>query len=299
MPEQPNLLKQSTTYTFKYNSDSDSIDLNTLLLSQIHFSTILNEIKNEVARDSDLSIKIRPLEKGSVPFDFILNVSWLHNLFTPEIVAYASGIVSTLVGLFQLKIWLMGEKPTRIEISGDKVIIYKGETQIIVDRHVYNLYDKNATVDIALKKGFEAIEKEEEITGIEIQDSNKEPILIVPRQEFEGFTIPNKNFETLTQTEPARQETLTIIKVVFEKGFKWQFYQSNGRKINASIDDENFMARINSGEQFAKGDSMVVELQVEKVFDKTVNIFVEKDFKITKVISHTPRQEPPTKNNLF
>ncbi len=34
------LMKESTRYTFKYNSDSDSIDLNTLLTSQIHFSTI-------------------------------------------------------------------------------------------------------------------------------------------------------------------------------------------------------------------------------------------------------------------
>ena len=67
--EKEEALKPTTTYTFKYESADDSIDLNTLLLSQIHFSTILGEIKNTIASDSDLSIKI-----NSSPFNIYLDV---------------------------------------------------------------------------------------------------------------------------------------------------------------------------------------------------------------------------------
>lgn len=299
MPEKANRMTQTTTYTFKYDADGDSIDLNTVLVSQIHFSTILNEIKNEIMPESDLSIKIRPLEKGSIPFDFTLNVAWIQNLLSRENIEFASAIVGSLVGLIQLKIWLKGRKPTRIEIRDNKVIVHLDGVQIEVDRSVYNIYDKNAVVDVAIKKAFEAIDHDEEITGIEIQDSKKVPLLIVERPEFQELTVSNSNLEPSIQIEPVRRENLIITKVVFEKGFKWQFFLPTGRKINAAIEDEAFMERINSGEKFAKGDNLLVELQVEKVFDRTVNIFIEKDFTVIKVLSHTPRPDPPQQNHLF
>lgn len=282
-------MKESTRYTFKYHSDSDSIDLNTLLTSQIHFGTILSEIKNEIAGDTDLSIRIKPLEKGNVPFDIILNVSWLKQLLQPDNIAYASGIITVLVGLFQIRMWLKGEKPTSIEIEDEKIIIKKGDLVLTVPKKTYLIYERNTTIDIAMKKGFEAIEKDEEVTSIEIQDEKKVPLITVPRENFEDFISPNELFESLVKKEPVRQETLTIFKVVFDKGYKWQFYM-NGRKISASIPD-NFMDRIDKGERFAKGDTLVAEVEVEKVYDKTLDIYVEKDFKILNVIEHKPRAE--------
>jgi len=86
---------------------------------------------------------------------------------------------------------------------------------------------------------------------------------------------------------------LTIFKVVFDKGYyKWQFYMQ-GRKISATIPNA-FMERINTGERFAKGDTLVVELEVEKTYDKTLDIYIEKDFKILNVIDHIPRADQGT-----
>ena len=121
------ILKQNETYTFKYNSDSDSIDLNTLLLSQIHFSTILNEIKNDVAGDADLKIRIRPLAKGSVPFDLTLAMSWLETLLAGQNVNYISNVIQILTGLIALRMFLKSRKPTKVEIKQDKVIVTMGD----------------------------------------------------------------------------------------------------------------------------------------------------------------------------
>jgi hypothetical protein len=278
------------TYTFKYNSDGESIDLNTLLLSQIHFSAILNEIKNEVAAGTNLSIKIKPLTKGSIPFDIILDVSWIEDLIHNSTYQFATSIVGALVGLIQLRIWAKGKKPNLIEMEGDKVILTIGETKLIIDKTIYDIAEKNSTIDKALQKSFEAIDKDESITGIEILDTQKTVLIDVPREEFENLTSSNEIFESITQTEPATIEHLTIFKVIFDKGYKWQFYL-NGRKISASIKDNAFMDKLNNGERFAKGDILVVELEKERIFDKTLNIFIEKDFSIQNVIEHIPRQE--------
>lgn len=287
-------MTQSSRYTFKYNSDNDSIDLDTLLISQIHFGTVLSEIKNEVAGNAALSIKIRPLEKGSVPFDIILNVAWIRTLISPETIAYASGIISILVGLFQIRLWLKGEKPTQIDVDGDKVTIKKGDVVFTIDRRTYLLYERNATIDLAIKKAFEAIEKDDDVTGIELQDENKKRLIEVPRENFEDFIKPNEIFESLTQKEPVRQEVLTVYKVVFDKGHKWQFFL-NGRKISATIPNA-YMDRLKAGERFGMGDTLVVNLEIEKVYDKALDIFIDKEYRIIDVIKHTPR---PKQSNLF
>ena len=289
-------LEHADTYTFKYNSDDDSIDLNTLLLSQINFATVLNEIKNEVAPGVDLSIRIRPLEKGSVPFDIILNVSWLANLIAPDVVEYSSAIISALVGVIQLRIWLKGKKPNTIRFEGEKVILTIEETELIIDKTIYDIAEKNSTIDKALQKGFEAIERDESVTGIEILNEKKEALITVPRNEFENFIWTNEFFEQKRKTANTR-ERLTIFKVVFEKGVKWQFYQGS-RKISASINAPDFWDKINNGESFSKGDVLKVDLENNTEFDNTLGIYIEKGFTVVNVVEHIPKVKE-SQQNMF
>ncbi len=285
-----NKLEHADSYTFKYNSDDESIELNTLLLSQINFATVLNEIKDEVAQGVDLSIRIKPLAKGSVPFDIILNVSWLANLLTPDTAAYASEIVGTLVGLIQIRIWLKGKKPsTVIEIDGENITLTIDDTKFTVKKALYEIASKNRIIDTALQKAFDAIETDESITGVEILDDHKKSLINVPRNQFENFSWSNELFidETLEDRKTS-QERLTIFKVVFEKGVNWQFYL-NSRKILAQINDPEFWTKIENGEQFAKGDILIVDLEKNLIFDKTMGIYIENGFKVVKVIQHIPK----------
>lgn len=300
MPEQANRVKQTTTYTFKYGGESDSMDLNTLLLSQMHFSWILGEVKNEIAKDSDLSIKIKPLQKGSIPFDFILNVSLFDSLFTPLAVytGIPASIITIWVGIVQLRKWSRGKKYTKITMLGEgKIMVTIGDREFEVNEIAYKLA-QNPVIDRALTKGFDAIEKDENIENIEVIDEHKTPLLTVSRAEFVNFIEPNENFEERIQKE-SKQEELTIFKVVFDKGYKWQFYDKNGRKISAIVQDDAFMERINKGEAFSKGDTIIAEMEVEKLFDESLNIFVENSYKINRVISHTPRGSKPNQPDLF
>lgn len=299
MPE-ANPVKQTTTYTFVYGGESESMDLNTLLLSQMHFSWIIGEIKNEIAKDSNLSIKIKPLEKGSIPFDFILDISLFDSLFTPLAVytGIPAAIIGTWIGIVQLRKWSVGKKYTKITIlDRGRIIVTVGERDFEVSEICYKL-SQNPAIDKALAKGFEAIEKDESIDNIQVIDQEKKPVLSVARAEFVNFTATNENLEQKTQTE-TKEEQLTVLKVVFDKGYKWQFYDKMGRKVSANMEDEAFMDRINKGEAFSKGDTIVAEVEVEKVFDESVNMFIENNSKIIRVINHTPRPTPPKSTPLF
>jgi len=288
----------TATYTFKYEADSNSIDLNTLLVSQVHFMAILNELKNEVAPGSDLSIKIRPLEKGSVPFDFILNVSWIENMLqlhntSVQVVELGSAIVGGLVALIQLKIWLKGEPAKQTIINNDNTItiINSDGSQMVIAQNIYNIYVTNIVVDKAISKAFDAIDKDEEVSGVEVLNEKKQPLVTIPRAQFAGLVMANPSFDKKKKTELMSNATLVVSTVVFDQQRKWQFYLENGRKITAGINDENFIDKINNGESFSKGDVLIANLEIEKVYDKSLDMFVEQSFTLTKVIRHNTR--PP------
>ena len=83
---------------------------------------------------------------------------------------------------------------------------------------------------------------------------------------------------------------LNIVRLSFDKSQKWEFYY-DGNKITAKINDVDFLLKIDSGETFAKGDSLEVELEILQEFDQTVNTYVNKSYKINRIIRHIPR--PP------
>jgi len=61
-------------------------------------------------------------------------------------------------------------------------------------------------------------------------------------------------------------------------------------KITAKI-SEDFFAKIDSGEKFAKGDSLEAEFEIRQEFDLAANTYINKGYKITKIINHIPRVE--------
>jgi hypothetical protein len=88
---------------------------------------------------------------------------------------------------------------------------------------------------------------------------------------------------------------LNIVKVSFDSKLKWEFI-FKGNKISAKSDDPIFQERIDRGESFAKGDILEVELAIKQKFDPTVNTFLNKSYKINRIINHIKREDEPTLN---
>jgi hypothetical protein len=282
----------SVTYLFKYDTDEESIELDTLINSQLEFKKVLAEIQKRVAPDTRMSIRLKPLPKGSVPFDTMLTLSWLNNLFTIEHAKFAYTIVKQFVEVIKIKNFLKGKDEAKREIKEGNTTIYNNQGEnITVNNITLNFYNSSQVADVALSRAFNVINRDLSVSGIEIQDEKKYKLLSVKRNEFKNLSEQKSKDEILHRisSKSVKTEHLTIFKVVFEPGYKWQFVTKQGRKISANLPDE-FMKSVEEGEKFSKGDTLIVRMEVTKEIDKSLGVQVEKGFVITEVAKHIPKK---------
>lgn len=87
---------------------------------------------------------------------------------------------------------------------------------------------------------------------------------------------------------------LTIVKMSFEKGARWEFLY-NGFKIAINVKDDALMDIINKGARFGKGDAIRVTLKIIKKYNAEYNAMVNHSYKIVAFhehIRHTVEEVP-------
>lgn len=72
----PICMKQEVNeFEFKYSGDKHTIDINTLIVTQLHYNTMLCEIKNILYPEVTLNIKIRSFEANSFDVNQIVEIA--------------------------------------------------------------------------------------------------------------------------------------------------------------------------------------------------------------------------------
>jgi hypothetical protein len=193
--------------------------------------------------------------------------------------------VGGVVGLFQLIKKLRGKKPDKVEDTPQGTQVTSGDTTIIVDKRVVNLYlDPEArrhargvvrplrapAIDVVKFRSGET--QEEEITEEEIDYFEVEP------------------------AEPAGQELIPpttatfafeIVKAPLTEGGRiWHLRNDTMNIQGAAMEDEVFQARMNAREEkFAVGDILIVRIRTETTQDANGKIH-NKHF-IVEVLDHS------------
>lgn len=282
-----------TEFKIKFDGEKHQIDANLLVNNLIHTTTIIQELNRNLDSGKKIEIKIKALEKGSflVHIDLIETVlDGLKNLLTRENVETAGAVIGAFVGLIELKKFLKGKEPKSKENSGNKVKIENEKGEILyVDNFVQNIYQNNTVIKDALSQSFETLENDNSITGYELTDKSKKTLVRVEKNEFEYMSLKSDEIldgEKITTVAA----TLNIIRISFEDKLKSDFY-FKGNKISVKINDPEFYERIDKGESFAKGDILEVELEIKQVFESSVNTFVNKSYKVNRIIRHIGRNE--------
>jgi len=282
-----------TDFKIKFDGEKHQIDANLLVNNLIHTTTIIQELNRNLDSGKRIEIKIKALEKGSflIHIDLIETVlDGLKNLLTRENADTAGAIISAFVGLIELKKFLKGKEPKSKESSGNKVKIENDKGDVIyVENFVQNIYQNNTIVKDALSQSFETLENDSSITGYEVTDKNEKPLVRVDRNEFEYMSLKSDEIldgERITTIAA----TLNIIRISFEDKLKSDFY-FKGNKISVKINDPEFYERVDKGESFAKGDILEVELEIKQVFESSVNTFINKSYKVNRIIRHIGRNE--------
>ena len=282
-----------TDFKIKFDGEQHQIDANLLVNNLIHMTSIIQELNRNLDSGKKVDVKIKALEKGSflIHIDLVeTTLNALKNLLTRENVETAGYIIAGVVGLIEVKKHLRGKEPKSKEVSGDKIKIENEKGEVIyVQNFVQNIYENNTIVKDALSQSFETLENDNSITGYEITDKNEKPLIRVERDEFEYISI--KSEEVLEgEKNIVVSASLNIIRPSFDEKLKSDFYYK-GNKISVKIKDKNFQKRIDNGEQFAKGDILEVEMEIKQVFVPSVNTFVNKSYKINRILNHIGRNE--------
>jgi hypothetical protein len=286
-------------YKFNYKGKLVEIDSNTLITSLFHMTGAIQEINSELSRESNIKttmqIKIKTFSGGS--FDVHLALVWdiVKDLIPPTAFAISqvniNTIISTLIGIIKLKHFLKGKKPKEIGKSGNKITITDNEgNSITVDGRVYNFYNCNFTLNEAVNKNFETLREDPAVEGFELTDKKGKSLLHISKTEFNGLAQQNELLEEKIKILPPKKTTLHIFKIVFDENYKWQFFYE-GNKISATIEDKGFMKRIDQGEKFSKGDSLICDLEIQQIFDSSINTYVNKYYRVLRVLEHKPRPE--------
>ena len=280
-------------FKIKFDGEKHQIDANLWVNNLIHTTSIIQEINRNFDSGKKIDIQIKALEKGSflIHIDLIESAfDNLKNLLTRDNIELAGSVIGAFVGLIELKKFLKGKEEKSIEKSGNKVKITNQDGQVLyVENFVQNIYNNNTIVKDALSQSFETLENDNSITGYEITDRNNKTLVRVDREEFEYISVKS---EELLEGEKniVVAGRLNIIRISFDDKLKSDFY-FKGNKISAKINDVDFYKRVDKGESFAKGDVLEVELEIKQVFETSVNTFVNKSYKIKRIINHILRNE--------
>lgn len=286
---------QGNEFTLKFDGKLNEVDAATLGSSLLNVTTIIQEVNADLNTGQKLEIKV----KGTAPGSFLVHlgldpsqVAPLMEQLTPENLKIAAAgvglVITTVAGVFKIRKVLKGKAPKEVSEKGDEVHLKDSDgNTLIIDKRTYQVYVNNPKVNESLTKTFKTLDSDPSITGFEILDKKERPLVEIPREEFSQLTIgsglPLPERQSITE-----KTKLHIIKLSFEKGFKWELLY-RGFKISASIEDDDFYAKIDRGESFSKGDVLDVELEIDQVFDPSINAYENKGYKVKRVVEHIPR----------
>lgn len=274
-----------------FGGDLHEIDADLLIESLVNYSLITQETVAYLSPGAQVNIKIKALKQGS--FKVLLDLIAQNGVFTAENIGIAAGIVTIVGGLYKFKKWIAKNgKPESVRPIGEHNIeVSNNRGRITINNNVYNIYQENSKVREKLRDTFLRLKENKDITGFSIRDVvDGKDIFSVEKEDFSLLASSNDEVEQRKQKVIQEKQELIVFKIVFQDKYKWEFvYQ--GRKISASIKDNDFFNKIEKGAiAFRSGDRLIVDLEIEQIFNEAVNSFINSgSYYILKVAEHIPR----------
>lgn len=256
-----------------FDSERHEVDVETLIGCLMHTSNIIQEVNKSLETEKKIEVKIKALERGSFEVHIELVEKLINSLFSKENLTIGAEIVSVVGGLYGFAHWLRGKKPQKTEQKGDKVEVTndKGD-KTLIEINVYNIFNENKNIRDSIAKQFSVLEKSEGVSGFKFESN--EVNTYIPEEEFSAVATKLDSLDD-NISEPIKEvlqdRKILIIRPSFDKDLKWDFV-FEGQKISAKMEDEAMINIIDNGEEFSKGDFMLVDLEVVKFYDKDLGV---------------------------
>jgi hypothetical protein len=234
---------------------------------------------------SKVETKVRTVSPtGSISFEFLVQTVGVGQalLMAPETVGAMWELLKQCVEAWK---FLKGKPAKSIERRQD------GNFALTNINGDVKYFTQNVTVVINNSNAGDAIEQlikkpmeQAGITEVALEEKDKEDQINIDRADKDCFTDVSRIQNVLESTA---ERVLYIESVKFREGNKWEFFDGQSR-FSAALLDNEFIARINNGESFAKGDILVVDLHSTQKLKRN-RLLVEHE--IVRVKSHHSRSQ--------
>lgn len=259
-------------------AETGEIGYYTAAIAVLAFGDFIGAMSRATYGDgSTVETKIRTISPTrSISFEF-----WIHLISIGQAIIFGPATPDAIWDIFKQSIeaykFLGGSPPEGIRQQGDNFAV----TNINGDVRYFN---QNVTVLINDSKAGEALEQlikkpmdQAGITSVIVEDKGRGEDVKIDYADRNCFRDISRAH---TVVETTIERALYIESVKFREGNKWDFFDGQSR-LTAEITDEVFLARINNGEPFAKGDILVVDLHSVQKF-KRGKLVVEHEIKRVK-----------------
>jgi hypothetical protein len=222
-----------------------------------------------------------------------------HNCFVTDLVFSLGGPLSTVFSSFHpdqlwtvvqgsFALWkhLGGNPPTNVVHNGPEVTVTNNNGQII------NVRAESFSLVMDLR-GTEPVEKfvgkalnQEGVTTLRVEprDGPNLAAIEVSREEAPFFKSVAASRVVADTTV---RMSLVIVGPSFQDGNKWRF-SDGGPSFPAALLDEDFVARVDSGERFGKGDVLEADL---RIVQQRAGMKISVEREVLKVHRHITPQE--------
>lgn len=287
----------SKKFEYSYQVEDNSVDINALLISQLHFSTIVDEVAKQIHPDIELNIRVIAPKQGSFVFQQIIDYVVSNNLFGKAHLDYLADIFTIATGIIAVKVLTKGKRAEKVEPdeNGIDVNITIDGKKNKVSVNVWNIYTKDKIVNSAIEKAFEAIETDEDIDGLIINDDK--PYISVSKDDFKSLVKPNEYLDGDTQEEIKPSVKLYIknpdLVPKNPENVKWDFLYEGITKIKAIITDQNFLNDIsNTVYRIGAWDALLVDIKVTSKYNEEAQIHLPDSYEVVKVHKVIYRPQP-------
>lgn len=279
--------------------EKGTMDVRDLAPSLLSISELCHEVNRQVhGDDSNISVRVRAdFKRGSFGVDLEVVQTWLERVRTllndPN--TQTARTVIELVfgggGILALLKWLKGEEnptSTSLESGNIKIEVSGRNNHIEVKPQVASLAKSpkiRKYVDGAIRPLSKAGMKK-----ISVKKGRK-TLQTVKRDEA-TYLLTGQQDEVVVQEGDSVQEVtrpayLEIVKLSFREDNKWNFGDGSGGLIPASIEDHDFLEKVDRHEYlFGKGDQLKVILRTRTT--RMSSGKYQADHTVTKVLEFIP-----------
>jgi len=237
------------------------------------------------------SLNIRATSQGSFVVDLAVHSpdAWeqIVQLFSGRAVSALTNLQAIVISATGGFLWLITRlrnrriaSRKRLESGQVRLVLVDGTT-IDALREAVDLYDR-----LRARESAQRIVGPLGRPGIErVRFKTTDEPLVIEEDDLPAFALAEEEGDILLDREEERVVTLATASV--EGKYKWRFSEGD-RIITASMADPSFLAKIDEGEPFRKGDMFRVLMRVVQS-DRNGKLHVERT--VIRVLQHLPRLE--------